>query len=74
MKQTSKIFISLALIVSFSSSAFGAVSDAMAPKTDSKNTFTTGDKTFLLNGKPFVVKAAEIHHLTSSDGSWKFIG
>ena len=24
-------------------------------------TFTTGDKTFLLNGKPFVVKAAEIH-------------
>ncbi len=25
-------------------------------------TFTTGDKTFLLNGKPFVVKAAEIHY------------
>jgi len=25
-------------------------------------TFTTGDKTFLLNGEPFVVKAAEIHY------------
>lgn len=25
-------------------------------------TFTTGDKTFLLNGKPFVVKAAELHY------------
>ena len=25
-------------------------------------TFTTGDKTFLLNGKPFVVKAAEVHY------------
>ena len=62
MKQTSKIFISLALMASFSSSAFGAISDTMAPKTDSKNTFTTGDKTFLLNGKPFVVKAAEIHY------------
>ena len=24
--------------------------------------FTTGDKTFLLNGKPFVVKAAELHY------------
>ncbi|WP_297262962.1 beta-galactosidase [uncultured Prevotella sp.] len=34
----------------------------MAPMADSKNTFTTGDKTFLLNGKPFVVKAAEIHY------------
>jgi len=25
-------------------------------------TFTTGDKTFLLNGEPFVVKAAEVHY------------
>lgn len=25
-------------------------------------TFTVGDKTFLLNGKPFVVKAAELHY------------
>ncbi len=25
-------------------------------------TFTTGDKTFLLNGKPFIVKAAEVHY------------
>ena len=25
-------------------------------------TFTTGNKTFLLNGKPFVVKAAEVHY------------
>ena len=25
-------------------------------------TFTTGEKTFLLNGKPFIVKAAEMHY------------
>ena len=25
-------------------------------------TFTTGNKTFLLNGKPFIVKAAEVHY------------
>ena len=25
-------------------------------------TFTTGDKTFLLNGRPFIVKAAEVHY------------
>lgn len=29
---------------------------------EAKNSFTTGDKTFLLDGKPFVVKAAEIHY------------
>lgn len=27
-----------------------------------KGTFEVGDKTFLLNGKPFVVKAAELHY------------
>ena len=25
-------------------------------------TFTTGNKTFLLNGQPFIVKAAEVHY------------
>ena len=25
-------------------------------------TFTTGNKTFLLNGEPFIVKAAEVHY------------
>ena len=62
MKQTSKIFLSLALMSSLSSGAFAALPSGMAPMADSKNTFTTGDKTFLLNGKPFVVKAAEIHY------------
>ena len=39
---------------------------AMAPSqmmaAQKGGTFTTGDKTFLLNGKPFVVKAAELHY------------
>lgn len=30
--------------------------------TQEKGTFEVGDKTFLLNGQPFVVKAAEIHY------------
>ena len=62
MKQTSKIFLSLALMSSLSGGAFAALPSGMAPMADSKNTFTTGDKTFLLNGKPFVVNAAEIHY------------
>ena len=62
MKQTSKIFLSLALMSSLSGGAFAALPSGMAPMADSKNTFTTGDKTFILNGKPFVVKAAEIHY------------
>ena len=62
MKSTSKIFLSLALMSSLTASGFAAVPSAAAPQTTSKNTFATGDKTFLLNGKPFVVKAAEIHY------------
>ena len=62
MKPTSKIFLSLALMSSLTASGFAAVPLAAAPQTTSQNTFATGDKTFLLNGKPFVVKAAEIHY------------
>ena len=62
MKPTSKIFLSLAIMSSLTASGFAAVPSAAAPQTTSKNTFATGDKTFLLNGKPFVVKAAEIHY------------
>ena len=62
MKPTSKILLSLALMSSLTASGFAAVPSAATPQTTSKNTFATGDKTFLLNGKPFVVKAAEIHY------------
>ena len=33
--------------------------------------FTTGDKTFLLNGKPFVVKAAELHYPRIPRAYWE---
>ena len=36
-----------------------SLSTSAATKTE---TFSIGDKTFLLNGKPFVVKAAEVHY------------
>ncbi len=62
MKQTSKIFLSLALMSSLATGAFAAPATGLASQVDSKNTFVAGDKTFLLNGKPFVVKAAEIHY------------
>ncbi|MEE1102691.1 MAG: beta-galactosidase family protein, partial [Alistipes sp.] len=38
---------------------FGSMAMAQAP---SKGTFEAGKGTFLLNGKPFVVKAAELHY------------
>ena len=34
-------------------------------------TFTTGNKTFLLNGKPFVVKAAELHYPRIPRAYWE---
>ena len=39
---------------------FAAPSVMMAAQKP--GTFTTGDKTFLLNGQPFIVKAAEVHY------------
>lgn len=33
-----------------------------APLAAKSGTFTVGNKTFLLNGKPFVIKAAELHY------------
>ena len=35
---------------------------ATAAPVGKPGTFTVGDKTFLLNGQPFVVKAAEVHY------------
>lgn len=53
MKKLLKTFALAALILTVPASM------QAAGKT---GTFTTGDKTFLLNGKPFVVKAAEVHY------------
>ena len=36
-----------------------------------QNTFQIGDKTFLLNGKPFVVKAAEVHYPRIPQPYWE---
>ena len=42
--------------------AFLAVTATAALAAQKPGTFTTGDKTFLLNGQPFIVKAAEVHY------------
>ncbi len=39
-----------------------AAPSLMMAANNKPGTFTTGDKTFLLNGQPFVVKAAEVHY------------
>ena len=42
--------------------AFMLAVPAMMKADNNPGTFTVGDKTFLLNGEPFVVKAAEVHY------------
>ena len=39
-----------------------ALSVSAKPKSQTIHTFTQGDGTFLLDGKPFIVKAAELHY------------
>ena len=36
-----------------------------------QHTFMVGDKTFLLDGKPFVVKAAEVHYPRIPQAYWE---
>ena len=33
--------------------------------------FTVGDKTFLLNGEPFIIKAAEVHYPRIPQPYWE---
>ncbi|MCD8042309.1 MAG: beta-galactosidase [Tannerellaceae bacterium] len=40
-------------------------------KTDKQNTFEIGKNTFLLHGKPFVIKAAEIHYTRIPAEYWE---
>ena len=54
MKRTVKIlFVLTALLLT---------APAMMVAANKPGTFTTGEKTFLLNGEPFIVKAAEVHY------------
>ncbi len=62
MRHITKIFAGIAFMSSIATMGYAAVPKANTPAQIAKNSFTTGDKTFLLNGKPFVVKAAEIHY------------
>ena len=39
--------------------------------SNSKETFEIGRRTFLLNGKPFVVKAAELHYARIPKAYWE---
>ena len=43
---------------------------AVLPMFMSAGDFTVGDKTFLLNGEPFVVKAAEVHYPRIPQAYW----
>ena len=54
--QKSSIFRTLVLSLALLAGTAGASA------ASDGGTFTTGNKTFLLNGKPFVVKAAELHY------------
>ncbi len=44
---------------------------AVAAPVHGSGTFTAGDKTFLLNGTPFIVKAAEVHYPRIPQPYWE---
>ena len=50
--KTLKLFLTATLLMAFTVSA----------TAQKKETFSIGNKTFLLDGKPFVIKAAEVHY------------
>ncbi len=62
MRKLSRICTALAIVASLATRGFAATPSADTSLPTVKNTFAVGNKTFLLDGKPFVVKAAEIHY------------
>ena len=62
-KRLTKLLMASAIALASSATTVQAATTAVsASKASVAGTFTTGDKTFLLNGQPFVVKAAEVHY------------
>ncbi len=64
MKESSKLFV---LFFFFCSLMFMGCS----PIQKEKHTFSIGDKTFLLDGKPFLIKAAEMHYTRIPAEYWE---
>ncbi len=58
-------------IQTFTFASLLALAPAPMMAAQKSGTFTTGDKTFLLNGKPFVVKAAELHYPRIPRAYWE---
>ena len=58
-------------IKTFAFASLLALAPAQMMAAQKGGTFTTGDKTFLLNGKPFVVKAAELHYPRIPRAYWE---
>ena len=58
-------------IQTFAFASILALAPAPMMAAQKGGTFTTGDKTFLLNGKPFVVKAAELHYPRIPRAYWE---
>ena len=58
MMKTTKLFKHLTLAAML----MAAPATVQAAAAQKPGTFAVGDKTFLLNGQPFVVKAAEVHY------------
>lgn len=56
------------LLLSFLACAVGCFGSNLGKE---KETFSIGDKTFLLNGKPFLVKAAEMHYTRIPAEYWE---
>ena len=64
MKESSKIFVLFFFLCSL-------MFMGCSPIQKEKHTFSIGDKTFLLDGKPFLIKAAEMHYTRIPAEYWE---
>ena len=64
MKESSKLFVLFFFLCSL-------MFMGCSPIQKEKHTFSIGDKTFLLDGKPFLIKAAEMHYTRIPAEYWE---
>lgn len=64
MKESSKLFVLFFFLCSLMFMGW-------SPIQKEKHTFSIGDKTFLLDGKPFLIKAAEMHYTRIPAEYWE---
>ena len=63
------LFLFILVLLSTSNAMYAQITKKVYPSNNA-GTFIAGDKEFLLNGKPFIIRASELHYTRIPKAYW----